>query len=102
MRQEASWVKLLGTAWVDVTGERVLNTIYTNSSGKPMYVSVSLNHPAGIGSATSSFIVDGLRLSVFVPQGAWNIFEHTNIVPAGSTYSIATSGTVILDTWNER
>lgn len=100
---KGSWTNLLGTAWVAVTGSRSINTTYTNTSGKPMYVSVALNHNGGISSGTSTFVIDGLAVGNFVPQGGWNIFIHAYIVPVGSTYSVITSGTApLLQSWNER
>ena len=72
--------------WQNMTASRANNTNYTNTSGKPIQVSVNCLINAGAG-ATSNFYVDGLIIESTILQGAQNNAAAVGkIVPNGSTY----------------
>lgn len=84
----------VGQAWVDVTASRSKGTNYTNSTGRPILVSVMTG-----GNTTSTLTVDGV-------VAAKNIFTTTNtninllaIVPAGATYSVSSGANIVQ--WSE-
>ena len=91
----------VGQAWQDVTASRALNTTYTNTSGKPMAVTVYLN---GSGTdITILFYVNNAvinKSSINTPSSdpQMNIFC---IVPDGATYKVVGTGGDTLAEWKE-
>ena len=76
----------VGQTWQNMTASRLNNVTYTNSSSKPIQVSVICNINSGSG-ATSKFFVDGVMIEETTLQGAWNNAASVGrIVPNGSTY----------------
>jgi len=74
----------IGQSWQDVKASRAIGTTYTNTTGKPIVVSVSFQSTAGINSG-GLFVnaqVFGQSSGGFV--GA--IFNVCAIVPPGGTY----------------
>lgn len=79
-----------GQAWQDLTASRTIGTIYTNTTGRPIYVSVVAYES---GTTNWSLEVDGVQLG---EVGAWESGSGTfsGVVPNGSTYRVyRTSGT---------
>ncbi|MBF0638759.1 phage tail protein [Pseudomonas protegens] len=76
-----------GQAWQSVTGSRVSGTVYTNTTGRPIFVQVSFT-TGGV-----YVVVDGVNLTVSAYHAAF-------IVPAGSTYKV-TYGSPVNLTWVE-
>ena len=85
----------VGQTWQNLTGSRALNTTYTNNSGRPIEVSVSLNISVANGTVTTT--VNGVQLTNFQlnTNGDCVIF----IVPNGATYSVTANAT--LQIWAE-
>lgn len=83
--------------WSDVTASRALNTTYTNSTGKPIFVMIS-----AFNSQSANILlitVSGVLISA-VGQATWdNSTQASFIVPNGATYSAASSSGVRL--WAE-
>lgn len=78
-----SWVEIItnagigiGQMWQDVKAQRQYNVTYTNTTGKPIVVSVA------IGGGEASFFVDGV--TVAATGSAW--LAVSVIVPPNSTY----------------
>lgn len=90
-----------GQTWQDVTASRALATTYTNTTGRPILVSVSMYTVNSTG--VSQLLVDSV---VVAKHGATiggnansNLYtQMTAVVPSGSTYRA--TGTVI-STWAE-
>jgi hypothetical protein len=88
-------------SWQNVFGSRALATTYTNSTGKPIMVTVSfqLTDQQSYGS----FFIDGVK----VAESGKNLantdrYSFSLIIPNSSTYSIsATTGSITLITWFE-
>ena len=76
-----------GQAWQNVTASRVSGTVYTNTTGRPIFVQVSFT-TGGV-----YVVVDGVNLTVSAYHAAF-------IVPAGSTYKV-TYGSPSNLTWVE-
>ena len=76
---------------------RALDTVYTNNTGRPIEVSVSISLPNG---ATTSLSVSGVVVSRFVGrngayiQDTFATVTMTAVVPAGATYS-ASGGSLV-------
>lgn len=74
--------------WQDVSGSRSAGTTYTNSTGRPIFISVRMEQDDG----TLSLTVDGLLIGkTGFTAGPVN-YTLTAVVPAGSTYSITSTG----------
>jgi hypothetical protein len=92
----------VGQTWQNVTGSRAAGTTYTNSTGKPIFISVH-----GTGSPTNgvmSMTVDGVSLgqqgSAAVSSGVF-YSTMTAIVPNGSTYKADNVNGWTLVSWAE-
>jgi len=91
----------VGQSWTDVKSSRAAATTYTNSTGKPIVVSIIVN--AVVGAATSVYLsVDGLRISAHTDTD--NAYQVTldAIVPNGSTYLYTQQSTTSpINYWHE-
>ena len=91
----------IGQTWQLVTGSRAASTTYTNTTGKPIAISIR----AETTSTTPSdalFVVGGVN--------AWNRycgsiasarFSIMAIVPTGATYSLTIPTGTVFDQWAE-
>lgn len=88
-----------GQTWQDVTGDRVKNVVYTNSTGWPIYASVSKSLTA---SVAVELLVNGLLVAK-MSAGTVSISGTLSaIIPAGATYEYRqTSGTATITDWSE-
>jgi hypothetical protein len=75
----------IGQTWTDVTSSRALSTTYTNSTGKPILVSIFCVFSNGSSATLSVGGVDAGYANAF-SGGANNIQA---VVPNGVTYSIS-------------
>ena len=93
-------------SWQDVTAIRALSTTYTNTTGRPIHVSVNLNPDTGATSPYAALNVDGNpiaqgKASVESGQVYLNVYS---IVPPGSTYGVVSStgtGAAVIRWWRE-
>ena len=85
-----------GQTWQNVLGSRGYNTNYTNSTGRPIQVSIGINSGAGGGGC--SLVVGGIILGSIsgIAEG-----QLTAIVPSGAVYQLSTSSPPILSYWAE-
>jgi len=86
-------------SWNDVTGGRVVGGTYTNSSGRPIMVSLSLNYTGGLGNC------DAYVNGVIVGSGTGNVtYKNTEsfvfIVPPSNNYTVTGAGVVVRH-WSE-
>ncbi|WP_333501455.1 hypothetical protein [Kluyvera genomosp. 2] len=91
----------VGQTWQDVTGNRALSVTYTNSTGKPIMVFVSVT----VNATSPSSILSVNNVSVSIAAGSsWptNFIMRgvlVTIVPAGATYRV--DGGYSLSNWSE-
>ncbi|HVI51509.1 MAG TPA: hypothetical protein VM661_09890 [Candidatus Sulfotelmatobacter sp.] len=85
-----------GQTWQNLTASRALGTTYYNTTGRPIFISITCSGNSGVGT---SIQVNGVStgLSGYVNGGADLVY--TAIVPPGQSY-VATTG-VVLNTWSE-
>lgn len=85
----ASGVLGAGQTWQDVTGSRIGNTTYTNTTGKPIQLIVSFYN----GSSNMYVTVNGA--AVYAGSSVLNGAQaHSNIIiPTAATYSVSGSST---------
>jgi hypothetical protein len=77
----------IGQTWQDVTGSRVKNTTYTNSTGKPIMVNVFVSSSDTGGDV--NLVVGGVtiaRVNNYTPETGMTL---SGIVPNSTTYSIS-------------
>ena len=81
----------VGQTWQDMTGSRAVDTTYTNTAGRPIYVTIGASALASGSASRIALIVDGVTAS---RNGGAESLAGTNsfasasaIVPAGSVYS---------------
>lgn len=91
----------VGQTWQNVTASRTAGTTYTNTTGKPIFVTAQ--------SSTSPSNGQGIVLSVDGVSVSYGFFAYTTnqfaftasaIVPPGSTYAVSVSSTS-LAAWYE-
>jgi hypothetical protein len=87
-------LSMLGTStqtWQTFTvgTQRISGTTYTNSTGKPICVVVT------IGGGTAAFVIDAVSI---VPSTSTTQVPMTFIVPTGSTYSCTNAS---IQAWKE-
>ena len=94
--QDVGGVGTGSQAWTNVTASRVFSTTYTNTTGKPIMVSVNLYNGGGTSFGLS---VAGVLVATAYQPGIANGYAQLSaIVPNGSNYSC--TGTT-LGTWLE-
>jgi hypothetical protein len=84
-------------AYGDYIGSRAINTTYTNSTGKPIWVAVAWTD-TGNGNYTAT--VNG-NLAYFTTQDLYPRANVNFIVPIGNTYSVSSSTGQTPDYWYE-
>jgi hypothetical protein len=92
----------VGQTWQDLTASRALSTTYTNSTGRPIQVSVTATSTSS-GSIDLQLTVGGVlagRQYQVPPGGFTAVGTVYAIVPAGNTYSCTGSGAASF-TWQE-
>jgi hypothetical protein len=81
-----------GQTWQDVTGSRVTNTTYYNTTGRPIYVSVRTT--AGVSITNNLYVNNVVVFSA--SNAADSTVAHTAsaIVPPGSNYRQTHTGSI--------
>jgi hypothetical protein len=98
----ASSVIGLSQTYQNVTGSRSSGTVYTNSTGKGIYVSIFTGDAAGQGAALNMF-VGGVRVGAtnMGGPGGYQGYCWTILVPNGSTYQISYNASATYRGWWE-
>jgi hypothetical protein len=85
--------------WQNLTSSRAIGTTYTNSTGKPILVNITLN--TGSSSATT-FTAGGVIVGSISINVSGGLAGQSFIVPNGSTYfATNTAGANSINTWAE-
>ena len=85
-----------GQSWQNVTSSRAINTVYTNSTGKPIIINIAWSYSSG-GDNYAKFLVDGVSVATGVQIAGAGV---SVVVPNGSTYSFSSSGWAF-SSWKE-
>ena len=88
----------VGQTLQDMTAARALGVVYTNTTGKPIFVYCNLWSQAG-GGGGYRVLINGL-LCDYLDTVSTNQGPHF-IVPTGGTYSITITGLYTLNNWVE-
>ena len=95
----------VGQTWQNLIGSRTSGTTYTNSTGRPIFVSIQINTNAS-GAAYVNFSVDGTNFGYWgqgsggSPSTLYSTF-CTQVIPSGSTYTATSTGNVTIAQWFE-
>lgn len=88
-----------GQTWQNFTGSRVAATTYTNSTNKPIMVSVVFTGSGG--AVFGGLTINGVQVAIGSPSSAGvPYFQLSGVVPPGSTYSAQITSATI-NTWYE-
>lgn len=77
-----------GQTWQDVTGSRALNTVYTNSTGKPIQIKVSA---LSSQSSVMQTFINGNATGLSGSGNLGSIPADTSTIPNGATYRCTVS-----------
>lgn len=90
----------MGQTWQDLTASRALGTTYTNSTGRPIFATVTVVAAAGAGNV--DFTVAGVPVGVITQPAGLNAHRATIsfVVPNGATYVGVTTGPTLFR-WSE-
>jgi hypothetical protein len=77
----------VGQTWQDVTGSRVANTTYTNSTGKPIFVAIYYFTASGSDALLITVGGVAIRVSHTTAVSGGVSAEGGVLIPAGATYS---------------
>lgn len=90
------------SAYVNVTASRAIGATYNNTTGRPIFITVSISTQALAGAGVRLFVA-GAEVSQFYGQTSTSIFGNMcAIVPAGATYQVTNAvGTNTLSAWLE-
>jgi hypothetical protein len=97
----ASVVIGLSQTYQNVTGSRASNVVYTNSTGKGIYVTIFISD--GPGGSSLNMFVGGVRVggTNMGAPGGYSGFCWTLLVPNGSTYQIGYNASATYRGWWE-
>lgn len=89
----------VGQTWQDVKASRALSTNYTNDTGKPIQVAVSVY---GTSAAISAhMLVDAVQ----VPLGSNNVVNEqvtsAVVIPPGAVYQVVPTAAAAIHAWAE-
>lgn len=90
-----------GQAWTDVTASRALSTVYTNTTGRPIMVSVYFS---GANSSREAVLhVAGSEIDADQAASGRDRISVSGIVPAGAIYEVFMrfGSTQTLNYWRE-
>ena len=88
----------IGQTWQDVKTSRAIGTTYTNSTAKPIMVSIVASMNTGVINTLS---VDGVLVGYESIGVIGNGTTMTATVPPGSTYVFNNSGGTTIQYWSE-
>lgn len=90
----------VGQSWQDVTASRALATVYTNTTGQPIFISVSST--ATGSNALGTILVDGVQVERNQSAGGTlNGASVQAVIPHGSSYQVTTNGGFAIGSWME-
>ena len=89
----------VGQTWQDVTASRALGVTYTNSTGKPIMVSVEIGSTTDV---TCAIKVNNIYVAYQIIRSPYSNNNNTYaIVPAGATYLAEGYGAGLYHQWRE-
>ncbi|WP_052236193.1 hypothetical protein [Bordetella avium] len=84
-------------SWVEVTASRALNTVYTNSTGRPIMVCITVSNQA----SAAAIYVGSVRAAGYPIGSSAAQASATVVVPRGATYQLSGAGGTSIVFWSE-
>ena len=85
----------IGQTYSDVTASRVSGTTYTNSSTRPIMLSIAVRDSGGAGAATL-YVNSSIAIRLDdLAGGAAGYVQIVAVVPSGQTYKLDATGNLI-------
>jgi len=86
----------LGQTWQDMSFSRDFNTNYTNTTGRPIEVAVSIYSADENPTAGGYLYVDGVQIMKILQASTLTVHSScmSAVIPAGSVYRVTTTGSV--------
>lgn len=81
----------VGQTWQDVLSQRQYNVVYTNTTNKPIFVSI-VSYPTPTPTAYVSFYIDNLLVARSETSGINDNTQISAVIPSGSTYKMDNGG----------
>jgi hypothetical protein len=91
----------VGQTWQDVSGSRSDGVTYTNSTGKPIFVSVTSTDAPGNNTGLTLFVNGSIIAETLSNASVTPRSNITAIIPNGSTYEVAIHESDNLERWWE-
>jgi len=88
-----------GQTWKDMTASRSAGVVYTNTTGRSIYLSISTMNGSPATTSTVAMVIDGLVLNYAGSQSNRRS-AISAVIPNGSTYKVILMATV-LQYWTE-
>jgi len=99
----SGWTSILGIesgqAWQDVSGSRSSGVTYTNSTGKPIQLGITLQSSASANSFTLN--IGGVDVASGSSASSVLSFGLNNIIPNGVGYTLTVTGSMSITDWAE-
>ena len=89
-----------GQSWQNLSGSRSVGTTYTNSTGKPIFVSIIMQQN-GASTPTDALFVNGIVVAKQTHVVLGDSQTLSAIVPNGSTYEILSVSGTFIEQWLE-
>lgn len=81
----------VGQTWQDVTASRAFDTTYTNTTGRPIQVSINTRDPS-TGNLAASLFVNGVKIAYYyMSSGSQSTL--TAVIPPDATYKLTRDDT---------
>lgn len=74
----------VGQTWQNVSASRAASVTYTNTTGRPIQISVGLN---GAGPGSRTLTIGGIGFARTLPDAASSGVHFDLTIPTGATYS---------------
>ena len=81
----------INQTWQDVLSQRQYNVVYTNTTNKPIFVSI-VSYPTPTPTAYVSFYIDNLLVARSETSGINDNTQISAVIPSGSTYKMDNGG----------
>lgn len=93
-----NFTQSVAQSWQNMTASRAAGTTYTNDTGRPIQVYVSI---IGAGAGYGNFSVDGQLFLSSMCSSVGNSMIYPFTVPAGSTYVVSAGNVQSISSWKE-
>ena len=95
----------INQSWYDVTGARALDTVYTNDTGQPIQICVTIGEIDTALDTHAQLRIGGVIVGDVIFRAKESMAEAamiTGIVPAGAIFSVSNgNGNALLSRWSE-